>query len=149
VGGHAIRVAEGNGWRCLLYDDESDSCQRPELIAQGLCPDVTNDCGEAGTHGMTIAGVVPPGVAEVVVGYSDDSTQIASVNEGAFAMSGTTPARGDPSPVRVQWLGANGENLGAPLPDQPGRLLPELSTSMASSPVVGTSPDHRARDPRR
>jgi len=122
--GAPVRVVEGNGWRCMLYDGVADSCQRPALIAQGLSLDIVNDCSVP-RGSMAITGLVPDGVTDVAINYSDGSTRRASTTAGMFAYETTTPTAGDPVPTAVTWSDPSGAKPTAhPFPIGSGDFCP-------------------------
>jgi hypothetical protein len=104
--GMSVSIAQSAKAACLLREDENDHCYSKASIASGLGFSITNDCSAGGDRAMLVRGFAPPGATSVALVYSDGSEPLkGELASGAFFLSGTTPAKGEPYPVTIRFTG--------------------------------------------
>lgn len=110
--GASISVAENDSAACLVRQDENDRCYSKSTIATGLGYSISNDCSAGGDRAMLVRGFGPKGAAAVEIVYSDNNVPLrADLADGAFYFATTTPKKGEPYPVAVRYLNADGAQM--------------------------------------
>jgi hypothetical protein len=110
--GQTVSVAESDKVACLLREDGNDYCFSKANIATGLGFTITNDCSAGGDRSMLVRGFAPEGAASVAVAYSDGTTPLkADLARGAYFLTATTPAKGEPYPSEIRYLSSGGKTV--------------------------------------
>ncbi len=132
AGGFVFSIARSGDTTCMFHHRGVDSCNTTAEIAAGQGLQVQANCSTIGPrqHTMMIRGLVPPEVAELRVGYNDDSIKRAPVVQGAVVLEAKTPEARDPYPTSIVWVDADGRLLrAAPFPFDGQKLCLPVSTT--------------------
>jgi hypothetical protein len=96
---------------CIMISDGDDQCYRATAARSGLSVSVASECTVGTDRRMRIAGTAPTGARRVHVAYSSGAGHSADVTSGVFVIDNTTPSQGDPYPVGLEALDADGATM--------------------------------------
>lgn len=112
--GATVSVAETATAKCLFAAKDGGTgelCDSDAAINEGKAISVADECGTAGENRMEITGLAPVGATKARLNASDDSSELTSVEGGAFRFEGTNPQEDSPYPTGVTWLRGNGSEI--------------------------------------
>jgi hypothetical protein len=107
-GGIGVAKVADSGTVCLVIGDGNDQCFGAAMIGAGRGYAINNDCSAGARNAMRIVGVAPARAVRVIVRFSSGPGLTSATNEAVFALRTTTPDRGDPVPVAIEYTDPSG-----------------------------------------
>lgn len=96
---------------CIMVSDGGEQCYRATNIRSGLGFSIGNDCSVGSDRHMRIDGAAPAGSQRVHLQYSSGPGHTTAVIRGIFVIDTTTPRPGEPHPVALKAIDADGATI--------------------------------------